>query len=320
MITVTGANGFIGSVLAKDLLNLGEEELLCVDPVSLESRPDYLSDIDAVSFLDEKSYINNLENYKNTKCIFHMGACSDTTEKNESYLKENNTEYTKKLFQFCTLNKIPFIYASSGAVYGGGEFGFDDTTPPEAFKPLNLYGWSKLNFDVWALQQKETPPFWAGLRFFNVYGPNESHKENMKSVVNKAFLQINDVGNLKLFKSHNPKYKDGEQLRDFVYVKDITRWMIEMYERSDINSGIYNLGYGEARSWLDLAKNVFKNMNKELNIEWIDIPEDIREQYQYYTQSKMDKLLKQNLSKPQWPLEKGIEDYLQNYLLKNKVY
>ena len=317
MIVVTGANGFIGSVLVEELNREGLTDILCVDPVSVEQRPGNLKNLKYNKLISEKDFLKTLsEDNDSIDFIFHMGACSSTTETNKEYLTENNLNYTKKVFQYCTDKNIGLIYASSGAVYGDGNEGFSDETDPKKFKPLNLYGWSKSDFDVWALEQQQTPPQWYGLRFFNVYGPNEYHKENMKSVVCKAFEQISKTNSMKLFRSHNPQYEDGKQLRDFVYVKDITRWMIELFKTKKAKSGIYNMGYGEARTWLDLVTPVFKAMNKPVQIEWIDIPENIRNQYQYFTESKMEKLMSQGLSKPQWDVEKGVMDYVSNYLMK----
>lgn len=322
MIIVTGATGFIGSVLVWDLNQRGYEDLYLVDAVKPEERPNilfkksytkFIHRDDLFKFLEQGAIRDELEG------IFHMGACSSTTEMDRDFLKRVNTDYSKKLFQICAELQIPFIYASSGAVYGDGKKGFDDRTAPENFVPLNPYGESKAAMDIWAEKQSKTPPRWYGLRFFNVYGPNEYHKESMSSVVYKAFHQIKKNGSLKLFKSHNPNFEDGKQMRDFVYVKDITRWMIEMFEQRNIASGIYNMGFGKARTWLDLAEAVFMNMNKPLNIEWIDVPENIRDQYQYFTEARMEKLLGQGLPPPQWPLDKGVEDYVKNYLAKDDL-
>ncbi len=314
MIIVTGAKGFIGSAVIWELERAGKGPIVAVDLHKKGERTEYFKSHSISGDLTEKELISQLENGQlKPEWIVHMGACSSTTEMNRDYLREINTEYTQKLWNHCAKEQIPFIYASSGAVYGDGAEGFDDKTDPETFKPLNPYGESKLNFDIWTKTASNFPPQWYGLRFFNVYGPNEYHKGDMSSVVFKAFEQITSQGSLKLFRSHNKDYKDGEQLRDFVYIKDITRWILELIDTQP-QSGIYNMGYGEARSWLDLAKATFLALNKEMKIDWIDIPERIRDKYQYYTQAKMDSLFSLGLSQPEWPLEKGIKDYVTNYL------
>ncbi|MCB0411996.1 MAG: NAD-dependent epimerase/dehydratase family protein, partial [Bdellovibrionales bacterium] len=208
----------------------------------------------------------------------------------------------------------------SGAVYGDGSKGFDDTKPSTTYTPLNPYGESKRAADIWIEEQTPAnkPTHWYGLRFFNVYGPNEYHKGDMASVVYKAFLQVGESGRLRLFRSHNPAYDDGHQMRDFVYIRDICSWMIDLYESKSVQSGIYNLGYGKARTWLDLATQVFKSMDRPLDIDWIDIPESIRNQYQYFTKAEMSKLLSQGLKDPQWPLESGVEEYVEQFLMKDQ--
>lgn len=318
MIIVTGANGFIGSALVWELNNRGYKNILCVDEVSLEERPQLLESLEFESFLHKDAFINSLDQLKDIQVIFHMGACSDTTETDENYLKQNNTEYTNRLFTYCADQNIPYIYASSAAVYGAGEWGFSEEVDPIKLKPLNLYGKSKLDSDIWIQNQAHTPPRWYGLRFFNVYGPNEYFKAHMRSMPLKAYEQILNEGSLKLFRSHRSDYNDGEQMRDFVYIKDVTKWVCDFYFKQTAESGIYNLGSGKARTWLDLARAVFSSMEQKENIDWIDMPESIRDQYQYFTEAEMKKLFAQGFSSPQWTLEKAIKDYFANYILREQ--
>ena len=312
MIVVTGATGFIGSAIVWELNQKGIKDIICVDTVPPQARPGILDKRDYHSFMDHNEFLSWLEAGPSEKIdwIIHMGACSSTTEMNVEFLRENNTLYTQKLFEYCRNNESRFIYASSGACYGDGTQGFDDQTDPEILSPLNPYGDSKVNFDRWVLKEKDFPPLWMGLRFFNVYGPNEYYKKDMSSVVFKAYRQIKVNGTLKLFKSHIPEYKDGEQLRDFVYVKDITSWIMEILEGKGF-SGIFNMGFGKARTWKALASSVFENMNQEMKIDWIDIPEEMRPRYQYFTEAKMERFLSQGFSQPKWSLEDGIADYIQ---------
>ena len=320
MWIVTGATGFIGSALVWELNARRAKDLLLVsDHVPPSERPGVLRGREYTEFILADrlfDWLGDPSQAHQVEGVFHIGACSSTTEMDEAYLQRNNVEYTQRLWEFCARKKKPFIYASSAATYGDGRQGFDDATDFSALKPLNPYGWSKLKFDQWAARQSETPPRWYGLRYFNVYGPNEYHKGDQASVVHKAFRQIRESGKLKLFRSHDPRYRDGEQLRDFVYVKDVTRWMVEILEKPAMASGVYNMGTGQARTWLDLARATFAAMGKPMEIEWIDIPPNIRNQYQYFTEAKMDRLLGQGLSRPEWPLERGVEDYVKNYLEK----
>lgn len=321
MFIVTGANGFIGSALVWEIQRRSSEPVVGVDTVDIKSRTEPLAKARLDDFILTSELMPYLQKHANqVRGIFHMGASSSTTEMNEEFLRENNIEYSQQLFEFCTKQNIPYIYASSASVYGNGSLGFDDKTDTGKFSPMNPYGRSKSGFDIWALKQTKTPPKWAGLRFFNVYGPQEYHKGEQASVVFKAFKQIRESGSLKLFKSHNPDYKDGMQMRDFVYVKDVTRWMWEIYEKPEFQSGVYNMGFGKARTWVDLATAAFKAMNKPMKIDWIEIPENVREHYQYFTEAKMDKLLAQKLSAPAWSLEAGVEDYIKNYLLTDEPY
>lgn len=318
MIIVTGANGFIGSVMVWELNQRGHTDIIAVDSVGLSER-NLLGKRKISQFLlkDELwAFLDSEKAKKEVTWIIHMGACSSTTETNKDFLWENNTYYTQRIFEWCTTHNKSMIYASSAATYGAGELGFDDTTDPEKLRPLNLYGESKVLFDRWALKQTKTPPHWYGLKFFNVFGPNEYHKEAMSSVAFKAYNQIKASGALGLFKSADPKYKDGEFMRDFVYVKDVTGWMAELMEKTPTN-GIYNMGFGKPRTWLDLAGAVFSAMKKEMKINWLEMPENIRGQYQYFTEAKTDKWLKAGMSPAKWPLEKAVADYVQNYLSHN---
>lgn len=316
MIIVTGANGFIGSVLVWELNQKGFRDIIAVDSAGLEER-DLLKNKAYSQFLLKDQIWDFLRSPlgPKVKWIFHMGACSSTTEKNWEFLKENNLEYSQKLFQWCAENQKQIIYASSGATYGSGENGFDDRYDSEKLKPLNLYGDSKVMMDRWALKQTQTPIHWYGVKFFNVFGPNEYHKGSMSSVAYKAFHQIKESGSLGLFKSYNPDFQDGEQMRDFVYVKDVVRWMVELMDKKP-TSGLYNMGFGKARTWLDLAKSVFRSMKLDTNIKWLEMPENLKNQYQYFTEANMKKWQEAGMSEPEWPLEKAVEDYVQNYLSK----
>lgn len=313
-IIVTGANGFIGSVVVWELNQRGFTNIIAVDSIPLTER-NLLKDLKYAQFLTHTELWPFLakQSQGDVSWVVHMGACSSTTEKNWEFLLENNTQYTQKIFESAVQKKFDVIYASSAATYGAGENGFDDTTDSEILKPLNLYGDSKVLFDRWVKKAKSLPKHWYGLKFFNVYGPMEYHKDSMASVVFKSFNLIKSTGQVKLFKSHNPNYKDGEQLRDFVYVKDVSRWIVELMDRKPEN-GIYNMGFGKARTWKDLISNTFHALNKEPKIEWMEIPTDIRNQYQYFTEAKMNTWLNQKMSPPQWNLEAGIKDYVQNYL------
>ncbi|MBK5272903.1 MAG: ADP-glyceromanno-heptose 6-epimerase, partial [Bacteroidia bacterium] len=265
--------------------------------------------------------------------VFHLGARTDTTEFDYSIHERLNVEYSKKIWQYCTEKSVPLVYASSAATYGRGEFGYkDDHEIVEKLQPLNPYGISKNEFDKWALKQNSTPlqgmgapPFWAGLKFFNVYGPNEYHKGRMASVMLHAFNQVQSMGKVKLFKSHNPEFKDGEQLRDFIYVEDVAAvcyWMMGKIGNGKwaIVNGLYNLGTGKARSFKDLVAAIFSSLHLQPNIEFIDTPEDIRDKYQYFTEAKMDKLRHAGYNEAFFSLEEGVKNYVSNFLVEKKYY
>ncbi|MDQ3111225.1 MAG: ADP-glyceromanno-heptose 6-epimerase [Bacteroidota bacterium] len=321
MIIVTGAAGFIGSCLVSRLNAAGLEDIILVD--------DFSDDVKNLN-LDGKRYKQRIhrdefiqwftEHAKEVKVVFHIGARTDTTEFDKAIFDKLNVNYSKDIWRICVENNVPLIYASSAATYGLGEYGYEDNHEVvEKLKPLNPYGDSKNDFDKWALQQKKMPPHWYGLKFFNVYGPNEYHKSRMASVILHAFGQISDKGGMNLFRSHNAEYKDGEQLRDFIYVKDVIEVCVFLYKNYPA-SGLYNLGTGRARSFLDLAKGTFKAMAKEENISFIDTPIDIRDKYQYFTEANMSKLKNAGYSNEFYSLEDGITDYVQNYLSQNGYY
>lgn len=317
MIIVTGAAGFIGSYLIQRLNQDNFNAIVAVDKFDNEEKNKNLVGSKIKEKIDRDLFLSWLDkNYETVEFIFHIGARTDTTELDTSLLDKLNTQYTKDIWVRCCKYQIPLVYASSAATYGLGEMGYDDDESQLAkLKPLNPYGQSKQDFDVWALGQKEKPFFWAGLKFFNVYGPNEYHKGRMASVIWHAYNQIKKTGKMKLFKSHNPEYKDGEQMRDFVYVKDVAEvCMFLMHHRK--NSGIYNLGSGKARTFLDLTRAVFKALNKSEDIEFIDTPVDIRDKYQYFTEANMEKLKSIGYLHEFTSLEKGASDYVDNYLNK----
>jgi ADP-L-glycero-D-manno-heptose 6-epimerase len=317
MIIVTGANGFIGSAFVWELNRAGfGDAIACVDAVEVEARPRLLQGKTWGRFLRHDQiwdFLNLPDTQRQVRWVVHLGASSSTTETNLQFLWENNTLYSQRLFQWCAEHGKNLIYASSAATYGAGELGYDDRVDPEQLQALNGYGHSKLAMDRWAFRQASQPPAWYGLRFFNVYGPNEYYKGAQSSVVLKAFEQIRGHGRLSLFKSYREEYPNGGQMRDFVYVKDVTAWMLELMENKTA-SGIYNMGFGRPRTWLDLARATFHSMGREPKIDWIEIPDNIRDHYQYFTEARMEKWYTQGRSHPRWNLEDGIHDYVSRYL------
>jgi len=322
-IVVTGAAGFIGSCLVGFLNQKGFTNLILVDDFSRE---------DKTSNLDHKKYLSKIEREEFFEWIhihkprvgffFHIGARTDTTEFNYGVHQHLNVEYSQKVWDYCTVQKIPLVYASSAATYGAGEFGYtDDHELSAKLKPLNPYGVSKNEFDKWVLHQgpQNHPPFWAGLKFFNVYGPNEYHKGRMASVIFHSFNQIKNTGVVRLFKSHRPDFQDGKQLRDFIYVKDILKvcyWLME----TQPSSAIYNLGTGKARTFEDLVKATYAGLDREPEIQYIDMPMDIRDKYQYFTEANMQKLRDAGYSEDFYSLEKGVDEYVRNFLAKGSYY
>ena len=324
MIIVTGSTGFIGSCLVHRLNSEGFKDIVIVDDFS---RADKLKNLEGKIYKTEvhrdifPSWLR--ENHRLVQFVFHIGARTDTTEFDKKIFDRLNLNFSKNVWNVCAEYGLPLVYASSAATYGSGEFGYDDAHEVVGkLRPLNPYGESKNDFDKWVLTQLQSPAskrpsFWAGLKFFNVYGPNEYHKGRMASVVFHAFNQIQETGKVKLFRSHNLGYKDGEQLRDFIYVKDVTEvcfWLL----RDRKHSGLYNLGSGKARTFLDLANNVFAALGKKPQIEFIDTPADIRDKYQYFTEAKMQKLKSAGCDVKFHSLEDGIEDYIKHYLVEKK--
>ena len=319
MIVVTGGAGFIGSAIIAALNKRGITDILVVDELACDQKWKNLRNLAFADYLEKGDFLKMVTENKidsNIKAVFHMGACSSTTETNASYLIKNNYEYSKLLAQWTTDADIRFIYASSAATYGDGAEGFSDNEEQiYILRPLNMYGYSKQLLDFWAHQTgllKKT----VGLKYFNVFGPNEYHKADMRSFILKAFEQINAKGKVGLFKSCDPQYSDGEYVRDFIYVKDAVDMTLFFLDNPKIN-GLFNIGTGKARSWNDMVKAVFAAMDKKPNIEYIDMPDSIRNQYQYFTQADMKKLHKAGYNKDTTTLEEAIKDYIQNYLQKD---
>ncbi|MCW5923469.1 MAG: ADP-glyceromanno-heptose 6-epimerase [Saprospiraceae bacterium] len=332
MIVVTGAAGFIGSCMVKRLNDAGHSDILAVDDFSRPEKNRNLEGKKLWGQVHRNNFVRWLErNHADVDAVLHLGARTDTTETDTAIFDELNLEYSRALWMLCAGFQTPFLYASSAATYGLGEIGYSDAHAviPQ-LKPLNPYGQSKQDFDVWVLgisdrEEKEgpastlCPPAWAGFKFFNVYGPNEYHKGRMASVIFHTARQIKATGGMKLFRSHRPDFKDGEQSRDFIYVKDVVDVLLFFLEKRPPNA-IYNLGTGKARTFLDLATGTFRALNQEPNISFVDTPADIRDTYQYFTQAEMDKLRSAGYHEPFYGLEEGIEDYVQRYLKEETIY
>ncbi|MBW4889879.1 ADP-glyceromanno-heptose 6-epimerase [Mucilaginibacter sp. HMF5004] len=327
-IVVTGAAGFIGSCMVQFLNNNGYENLVLVDDFSSDNKKANWVNKQYKHKIERNVFFEWLNQTKpDVSIIIHLGARTDTTEFDYSIHQELNVQYSIDMWNYCTAQQVPLIYASSAATYGSGELGYnDDHDVVERLQPLNPYGISKNEFDKWALKQKNQPPFWTGLKFFNIYGPNENHKARMASVIWHSFNQIKKDGIVKLFKSHRPDFEDGQQLRDFVYVIDLLKvmyWMTEkMVSKSWLieHNGLYNLGTGEARSFYDLVAATFKGLDKETNVIFIDMPKDIKDKYQYFTEANMEKLHNAGYDQKFYTLEEGIDDYVRNYLSAEKQF
>lgn len=328
MIIITGGAGMIGSIIAWHLnTKLGRDNLVLVDHITHAEQWQNLVHRQYAEYLDKDQLFDYLEGNEEVAAVIHMGAISATTERDFNKLVADNIHYSQDLWGWCAENDVPFFYASSAATYGDGSAGYDDASI-DKLRPLNAYGYSKHFFDQWVLKQiaenMPAPPAWAGFKFFNVYGPNEYHKERMASVAFHTFNQFSETGTMKLFKGTKSGIKDGEQMRDFVYVKDCAEVVCHFFEASLTNkpapSAIYNIGTGSARSFKDLATSVMTSMAREPHITYIDMPEDLQGKYQYFTEANMDKLRKAGYKKPMTSLEDGVKDYVQNYLMQDDQY
>jgi len=320
MILLTGAAGFIGSCFLTELIKEGEKVII-VDDFQIEKKWRNFKEKAFYQQVERSDLFGYLEREKPPiSCVLHLGARTDTTEFDNAIFEELNLDYSKKLWDYCTTQQIPMIYASSAATYGGGAWGFEDNHKiVPALKPLNPYGRSKNDFDKWVLNQDQTPPYWAGLKFFNVYGPNEYHKGRMASIVWHAYHQIKETGKVKLFRSHKESCADGEQRRDFIYVKDVLQTGLFLM-RHNQTSGLYNIGTGKAVSYNELVTSIFDALKLPTNIEYIDIPQDIRNTYQYFTEANIQKLRSVQYKKVFYSIQDGVKDYVSLFLINQKHY
>ncbi len=318
MIVVTGGAGFIGSCIAAELNRRGQLDLVLVDSLGSSEKWKNLRGLDYLEYLDKHKLFGFLKRHTDIKAVVHMGACSSTTELDANYLMNNNTRYTARLAKWCVDNQVRFVYASSAATYGDGGLGFkDDEDQLDQLKPLNMYGYSKHAFDLIA-KRRGWLPHMAGLKFFNVFGPNEYHKQNMVSVVYQAFHQIKHHGEVRLFKSYRSDYADGEQRRDFVYVKDVVKQTMQLLESKV--GGIYNAGSGTAHSFNQLVTAVFAAMDQPVKINYVDMPDSLRDRYQYFTEADMRKAREAGLASQPYELNDSVRDYVVNYLMPDEKH
>ena len=316
-LIVTGGAGFIGCNVVTALNARGHEDILVVDDLNEAEKERNLDTLCFEQYMEKEDFRQAFLSgaIDAPKTVFHLGACSSTTQMDTDYLNDNNLRYTQQLCEWCHTQGARFIYASSAATYGDGESGYvDDESKIDALKPLNPYGQSKQDFDLWA-RERDLFKSIVGLKYFNVYGPHEDHKAEMRSVINKAYSQIQDTGRLELFKSYRPEYKDGEQNRDFIYVKDAVNVTLYYHDHPEV-SGLYNCGNGQARTWVDLGKAIFAAMDLEAKIDMVEMPESIRDRYQYHTQADVTKLRASGYSRSFMTIEEGVDDYIRNYLAK----
>ncbi len=323
MIVLTGGAGFIGSCLLKALNARGIYDILVVDHLDQSEKWRNLLGKRFDSYIDKRDFVENLENYSSLfgsiDCIFHLGACSSTVETDSHYMLSNNYQYTKTLAEFALKHSIRFIYASSAATYGAGEQGYSDATDKIfSLRPLNVYGYSKQLFDEWVVSKGLDKKF-AGLKFFNVFGPNEFHKGDMRSLIHKSVGQIKETGKLQLFKSYRSGIADGDQQRDFVYVFDVVDMILHFFDNPTL-TGIFNVGSGTATSWNILAEAIFRSLDRHINLEYIDMPDSIRDKYQYFTLAETNKLKLAGYEKRQWPIEDAVTDYVRGYILKGNYF
>ncbi len=319
MIIITGGAGFIGSALVWNLNKKGEREIIIVDELGTDDKWKNLTGLRYIDIYQPDKFLELIiaDNFPfEIDTIFHLGACSSTTEKDADYLLNNNFRYSQHLAKYAVTHRARFIYASSAATYGDGAMGYlDDENELNKLRPLNMYGYSKHLFDLWMHKTGYNEEV-VGLKYFNVFGPNEYHKDDMRSVIHKSYKQILETGSVKLFKSYKSEYKDGEQKRDFIYVKDVVDMTLHFFENRDVN-GLFNVGTGKARSWVDLVTAVFNAMDRPVNIEFIDMPDILKEKYQYFTEANIDKIKNAGYKNEISSLEDGITDYVKNYLMKD---